>query len=124
MITEIKNISENIVAFKASGTISGEDFATTLIPAIQQHKIARKEFNYMLVLEHDLSNFTLVWWIKSLWMAVRDWSSWKRCAIISDLEGLKNFSNETCKEIPGELRIYPHQQIDEAVRWLHNTPEA
>ncbi|MCH5720943.1 SpoIIAA family protein [Niabella hibiscisoli] len=120
MITEIKNISDTIVAFKASGTISGHDFETSLVPAIQQYKRQHKELNYMLVLEHDLSSFSINWWIKSLWLAIRDWSSWQRCAIISDLDGLKNFTNETCKDIPGELRIYPHEQIDDAIRWLQD----
>ncbi|MGE9312482.1 STAS/SEC14 domain-containing protein [Niabella sp. CJ426] len=121
MITEIKNISNNIVAFKAYGTIHGNDFETTLVPAIQQYKRSHKDLNYMLVLEHDLSSFSITWWIKSLWLAVRDWSTWKRCAIISNLEGLKNFTNETCNDIPGELRIYPHEQMDDAIRWLHTS---
>ncbi|MCH5688589.1 STAS/SEC14 domain-containing protein [Niabella sp. W65] len=82
------------------GTINGNDFATTLVPAMQQYKRQHKELNYMLVLEHDLSNFSITWWIKSLWLAIRDWSTWKRCAIISDLQGLKTLPMKPAEIYP------------------------
>ncbi|MCH5597027.1 SpoIIAA family protein [Niabella ginsengisoli] len=118
MIDKIDKVPDNIMAFSASGTIDANDFTNILIPAIKNYMKDHKDLNYMLVLDNDLSNFSVTWWMKSLWVAIRDMTTWNRSVIISNLDKLKNFTNESCKELPGELRVYPKEQIEEAIRWL------
>ena len=118
MIDKIEGPANNIMAFKASENIEATDFTSVLIPAIQDYMKDHKDLNYMLVLDNSLSSFSVTWWMKSLWVAIRDWTNWNRSVIISNLDKLKHFNNDSCKELPGELRIYPKEQMDEAIRWL------
>ncbi|WP_346237080.1 STAS/SEC14 domain-containing protein [Niabella insulamsoli] len=118
MISQIDKVPENVIAFRASGNVELQDFTSTQIPAINEFVKNHENFNYLLFLENDLNNFSLKWWMKSLWMVVRDWTTWNKCAIISNIDTTKISNTESWKELPDQLRIYPLEQSDEAVRWL------
>ena len=55
---EIISAPDNIVAFRAIGEVTKEDYQNTLIPAIE--KLVKKihEINFLLVLDTDIKNFT------------------------------------------------------------------
>lgn len=63
MITQIKEIPANMVAFRATGDVTKEDFEKVVFPAVDAVVKRTGELNYLLLLETGSKNFTMGAWI-------------------------------------------------------------
>lgn len=117
MITQIKDIPNTMVGFRASGEVSRDDFDQVVLPAVAELVQRTDELNYMLVLDTPLKNFTLGAWIKDALLGLNNLSKWNRVAIISDSESLNTFTNIFGNVMPGEFKGFSPEQTDEAIEW-------
>lgn len=115
MITQLKNIPNTMVGFRASSEVTKDDFDKVVLPAVAELIQRTDELNYMLVLDTPLRNFTIGAWIKDALLGLNNLNKWNRVAIISDSESLNAFTNMFGKVMPGEFKGYAPEQIDEAI---------
>lgn len=59
MITQIKDLPDNMVGFIANGEITESDFTNLVMPKVTEQIQKAGKFNYIIVLETPLSHFTL-----------------------------------------------------------------
>jgi hypothetical protein len=123
MITQIKDIPNTMVGFRASGEVTKEDFDQVLLPAVAELVQRTDELNYMLVLDTPLKNFTLGAWIKDALLGLNNLTKWNRCAIVSDSENINSFTNMFGKVMPGEFKGFKPEQIDMAITWTSGQDE-
>lgn len=123
MITQLKDIPNTMVGFRASGEVTKEDFDKILLPAVAELIQRTDELNYMLVLDTPLKNFTLGAWIKDALLGLNNLTQWNRCAIVSDSENINSFTNTFGKVMPGEFKGYKPEQIDLAIAWTSGQDE-
>ncbi|HLP12924.1 MAG TPA: STAS/SEC14 domain-containing protein [Flavobacteriales bacterium] len=118
MITQLKTVPANVVAFKATGRVTKQNFENVILPAVNELVQRTGELNYMLILDTPLKNFTLgAWWQDAL-MGIKQFTKWNRVAIVSESESLNKFTRIFGKLAPGEFKGFTHAEIDTAIHWL------
>lgn len=118
MIHYLQNLPANIVGFKATGEITEKDFAETVMPKVKELIDKTDKLNYLLVLETSLENFTIGAWMKDAMMGIKHLTKWNKAAIVSDVEGIRNFTNFFSYLMPGEFKGFEHSELQKAIDWV------
>lgn len=118
MIHYIPNLPANMVAFKAVNTITEEDFNEIVMPKVKELVDQTGKLNYMLVLETSITNFTLGAWFKDALMGIKHLTKWNRAAIVSDVDGIRIFTEIFSILIPGEFKGFEHKDLQKAIDWV------
>ncbi len=118
MIHHLENLPKNIVGFKATGEITQKDFTEIVMPKVKELIDETDKLNYLLVLETSLKNFTIGAWMKDAMMGIKHLTKWNRAAIVSDVEGIRNFTNFFSYLMPGEFKGFEHSELQEAIDWV------
>ncbi|MBS1563304.1 MAG: STAS/SEC14 domain-containing protein [Bacteroidetes bacterium] len=118
MITRIEYQLPDIVAFRASGTVSKEDYDNVVYPAVTElvHRTGR--LNYIMVIDTPLHNFTIGAWWKDAILGLKELTKWHRVAILTDSEGVNQFTNIVSLLLPGEYKGFKTTQLTEAIEWV------
>jgi len=123
MITLIPEIPDNVAAFKASGSVTKEDFENLVIPCVQAKVNTFHELNFILLLDTDLDNFTAGAWFQDVLLGLKNIMEWNRAAIVTDQEGVQNFTNIFSVLMPGEVKSFPIEDLENAIFWCANGNE-
>ena len=117
MITEITSLPNNLIGFVATGKVTAEDFAGTVLPSVASFIKEHDKINYILVLKTSPSDFTMGAWLQDAWLGLRDLRKWNRVAIVTDHETVEKITPIFSKIMIGEFRTYSFIEYDEAVLW-------
>jgi hypothetical protein len=118
MLQFINDLPDDVVGIHAVGEVTKEDFDKVLIPRIDDLSKRQGEIKYLLVLETDVSNFTLAAWWKDLVMGLKHFTEWKRIAVVSDQKGVEWFTDAFKYFIPGNSKGFALSELEEAVQWI------
>ncbi len=123
MITTILEAPENVAAFSATGEVTREDFENLVIPHVKKKVEQFNELNYLLYLDTDLDNFTAGAWFQDLLLGMKNLTKWNRAAIVTDKEGVQNFTDAFSVLMPGEFKSFPKENLYNALYWCKNGNE-
>ncbi|WP_343633630.1 STAS/SEC14 domain-containing protein [Fluviicola sp.] len=118
MITKITDLPTNIVGFRATGEVTQADFDEVVIPEVKKLVEQTDVLNYMLVLDTPVSEFTFGAWFKDAVLGAQNLMKWNRAAIISDSEGVHNFTKVFSALMPGTFKAFNHAAMGQAVDWV------
>lgn len=116
MINRITDVPSNMVAFRATGEVTAEDFGPVL-EAVNKKVAETGELNYLLVLETSPKDFTLGAWLQDAILGLKNITKWNRAAIVSDSETISKFTDIFSKVMPGEFRGFAKEEYTEALAW-------
>lgn len=118
MIKIITDLPKNTLGFEASGTVTGKDYETVLVPAVEKKL---KEFPKIRLLYHlgsDFSSYDL----EALWddakVGFKHVTSWEKIAIVTDTKWIRTSVKVFGFAIPGEIRVYENSELSIAKEWL------
>ena len=123
MITIIPEAPENVAAFNATGEVTKEDFENLVLPHVQRKVNEHNELNYLLYLDTDLNKFTMGAWLQDALLGLKNLSMWNRAAIVTDKEGVQNFTDIFSVVMPGEFKSFPKGNLYNALYWCKNGNE-
>ena len=75
------------------GEVTKEDFEKLVIPRVKEKVEQFGELNYLLYLDTDLDNFTMGAWLEDLLLGLKNLTNWNRSAIVTDKEGIRDFTS-------------------------------
>ena len=107
---------EGVIGFEVSGKIDAHDYGDVVLPAIE--RAARNgEVRFLLLIPefHGMSGGAL--W-QDLRVGVQHFRSWKRIAVVTDIDWIHHLTSLFGWMTPGETRIFPLEKRDEAVSWV------
>jgi hypothetical protein len=122
MITQITDVPNNMVAFRADGEVTKEDFELVKTKVSELVK-QTDTLNYLLYLDNTPADFTFGAWAQDALLGIQNITKWNRAAIISDSSVVKGFTDVFSKVIPGEFRGYTKAEFDRAVGWVSEQTE-
>ncbi|WP_419868399.1 SpoIIAA family protein [Chryseobacterium sp. CT-SW4] len=123
MITIIPEAPQNVAAFNATGEVTKEDFENLVFPRVKEKVDQFDELNYLLYLDTDLNNFTTgAWWQDAL-LGLKNLTKWNRTAIVTDNDGVQNFTDIFSVLMPGEFKSFPKENLYNALYWCQNGNE-
>jgi hypothetical protein len=118
MIRAIEGMPAGTIGFEAVGKVTEDDYRTVLMPAVraalQQGDV---RLLYMLGEEFDAYSAGAVWAdTKMLWAG--NPKGWTRVAIVSDADWLENSVKAFGWLMPGKVKVFETDDVDEAKQWL------
>lgn len=118
MIEKINDVPDNMVAFRAMGSVSQHDFTNLVIPEVEKLVSRTGKLNYMLVLDTSPKEFTVGAWLQDAFLGIKNITKWNRAAIITDSEGIQKFTDVFSALMPGDFRGFNKADIDRAIDWV------
>jgi hypothetical protein len=120
MIERIDDVPAGTIGLRASGELSKEDYREVLEPALREG-IESGELRLLFVLT-DFDGLGSGAWVEDMktglkaW--VRDHSTWKRFALVTDVEWVAKAMRMFAWMAPGEVEVFGLAQEDEARTWV------
>ncbi len=118
MIKLITDLPNNILGFEASGEVTGKDYETVLIPAVEAKLKEFPKLRLLYYLGSDFSGYDM----EALWddakIGFKHLKAWERIAIVSDIEWIRVAVHMFGFTIPGHVSIFKNDELSNAKEWL------
>jgi hypothetical protein len=121
MIERLTDMPAGTVGFRVAGEVEREDYANVLVPDL--HAALEREGRLRtLYLIEDLDEMepAALWADTKLGfdLGVRHHREWERSAIVTDIAWMARATRLFAWMIPGEARVYPTAELDQATAWV------
>ncbi|HVO55815.1 MAG TPA: STAS/SEC14 domain-containing protein [Solirubrobacterales bacterium] len=120
MIERLADAPAGVSAFRASGEVSADDYRQVLESDLGAAAEAG-EIRLLYVLDSDFS-MTAGAYLQDtklgLGIGYAHHSAWKRTAIVTDLDWLRRSLHAFAWMVPGELRVFAIDELEEAKAWV------
>ena len=118
MITVIKDVPENVVAFHAEGEVTKENYEEVVTPAVEALIKKTGMLNYVMFIDTDISNFTAAAALKDAMLGISKLGKWHKGAIVSDstvakaVTGMFNFMSSA------DFKSFDKDELQKAIQWV------
>jgi SpoIIAA-like len=115
MIETLTDLPAGVIGFEITGEIEADDYATTLVPAVER---AAAEGGVRLVLvfpRWDGVSAGAAW--EDLKLGVEHLRSFERTALVTDIDWMRHLVAVLGWMSPGELKLFPMDRRQDAVEW-------
>ena len=114
----MNDLPDNVLGISAQGKITGTDYETILIPAIEERLKTNKKIRILYQLGSNFTGFDLNAMLVDTKMGMKHLSAWDRIALVSDHELINTFANFFGHLLSCELRIFKNAELEEAKKWI------
>lgn len=114
----IQDMPDNVVAVKASGKVSGEDYDDILIPAVESSLKRHGKIRVLYQLSNDFSGFTAGAMLDDAKLGIRHLTEFEKIAVVTDAEWISRAVQFFSFFIPCPVKIFGNNDISEAKSWL------
>ena len=123
MLQFINDLPDHVVGIRATGEVNKDDYERVLIPHLEELAKRQGEINYLLVLETDVQNFSAAAWFEDFKLGLKNFTKWKKIAVVTDQASVEWFSDAFRHFIPGESRGYKLVELPDAIAWVSEKHE-
>lgn len=118
MLEHLKYLPKNILGIHAVGVMTNKDYKAALEPLLDEHIKENGKINFLLVLETVIKNFEAGAWCGDIGIGLKYFTKWGKLAIVTDQNGVREFSHLFKYILPGKYKGYPLEDLDEAIKWI------
>ena len=118
MLKLLEGLPDNVLGVSAEGKITGTDYETVLIPAIEKKLKEHKKIRMVYDLGSNFTGFDLSAMLDDAKMGMKHLSAWDRIALVSDHEMINTFAKFFGHMLSCELRIFKNAEMEEAKKWI------
>ena len=118
MLKIMNDLPGSILGVSAEGKITGTDYETVLIPAIEEKLKTNKKLRLLYHLGINFTGFELSAMLDDAKMGMKHLSAWDRIALVSDHEMINTFAKFFGHMLSCELRIFKNAELGEAKKWI------
>jgi SpoIIAA-like len=120
MIERIEDMPSGAIGLRAGGRLSKEEYEQVLEPALQEG-VDSGELRLLFLLT-DFEGLELSAYSEDMKTGLRAWirdhSTWKRFALVTDSEWVAKAMHMFAWMTPGEVKIYEPSELEEAKAWV------
>jgi hypothetical protein len=118
MIEIMSGLPEHVLGFTAKGKVTGQDYESALIPAVEEKLKKYSKINLLYHLGKDCSGFE----VEAMWddtkIGLKHLTAWERIAVVSDIDWIRLTTKAFGFVMPGHVRVFANSQLDEAREWV------
>ncbi len=118
MIKLLSDLPENVLGFEASGKVSGKDYETVLIPAVEAKLKTHPKIRLLYHLGSEFESYDL----DAMWddakVGIEHWTDWEKIAVVTDTKWIHNGVKVFGFAIPGEVRVFADDELSNAKEWV------
>ena len=126
MLEKIPDVPDGVVALKAVGKLTGQDYEQSVEPLLDEARRQGRRLRLLVQLGPEYEGFAAdaVWGKAETW---RHYPSLMRMidgyAIVSDLRWVRDWVHLMGFLMPFPLRVFANDERDDALAWLSSLPE-
>lgn len=121
MIERITDVPPNVIAFRASGKVTGPEYHQFVDP-VREALSSGEAVNYLFVTEPDFSGLDM----SALWQDVqtagsigfKHRGSWGRFAVVTEKDWIRHAISVFGWIYAGELKVFEPGELDQAKTWV------
>jgi SpoIIAA-like len=121
MVERIADMPEGTIGFRVDGDVEREDYTNLLRPTLADALESGQPLRTLYVIE-DLDDIEAgaLWEDSKLGfdLGIRHHKQWERSAIVTDIPWMARATKLFAWMIPGEARVYPLAELEDAKRWV------
>ena len=120
MIERIKT-PEGTIGFRVYGEVERSDYTDVLVPALHEEVEKGEGLRQLYVIDRLERMEPAALWEDARTgfdLGIRRHTDWRRTAIVTDQEWLASAARLFAWMAPGELKIYPLADLEEAKSWV------
>ncbi len=118
MIKLLSDLPDNVLGFEASGKVTGEDYETVLIPAVEAKLKTHPKIRLLYHLSPEFNGYDL----EAMWddakVGFSHLTGWEKIAVVTDTEWVRNGVKVFGFVIPTEVRVFDDNAISDAKEWV------
>jgi hypothetical protein len=118
MLKIISGLPANVLGIEAEGAVTGADYETVLIPAVDEKLKGNKSMRMLYYLGPGFTGFSLKAMMDDAGVGIKNFSAWDRVALVSDHKLINGFAKFFGHLIPGEVKVFGNAWLDEAKKWI------
>jgi stage II sporulation SpoAA-like protein len=121
MIERIDDMPAGTLGFRAAGDIEREDYDEVLVPELRRALEEGGGLRTLYLIEEiDEIEPRALWADSKLGfdLGVRHHDAWVRSAIVTDIDWMARATKMFLWMIPGEARVYPLAELEDAKAWV------
>ncbi len=119
MLEIINNHPDNVLAIRASGEISAEDYRQVLVPAVEEKLAKHKRLRLLYLMGNEFTGFSTGAAWEDTKVGMRHFTHFERVAVVSDKDWIRNMVKAFGFALPGEVRVYEGDDRDDAEEWIN-----
>ncbi|HKX46473.1 MAG TPA: STAS/SEC14 domain-containing protein [Planctomycetota bacterium] len=118
MLTLLPDLPEHVVGVAASGRVTAGDYEAVLAPVVEAALARRAELHLLYHLGPAFEGFTAgaVW--DDAKLGLRHLAAWKRIAVVTDVEWLRNAVRAFGVFVPCPVRVFANAELPRAREWV------
>jgi hypothetical protein len=118
MIEQIKGLADNVAAFRVTGHVTKENYDAVVLPLVASVKSHHPHFDFLLVIDTDLKNYTIGAWIEDFLMSLKNITRFNRMALVSDSGFVDKLTHLVNTFAPGEYKSFHLKDEEAAIKWI------
>ena len=118
MIEIIPGMPGNILAFKASGEVTEEDYETVLVPAIEEKLKTNGKIRILYRMEADFLEFSAAALWEDAKVGLKHLAAYEKIAFVSDVHWMNSAVRMFGLLVPCPVRVFAGGDLDGAKAWL------
>lgn len=121
---QMSGLPEGVEGIEARGTLTAGDYARVFAPLVDRHRRGGGRLRLLYQFGPAFERITpAALWADSA-LGARYLPVLDGCAIVSDIDWIREPGRSIAKWLPCPLRIYDNAHRDDAARWLASLPTA
>jgi hypothetical protein len=116
MIRQLDGMPDGVIGMEASGEVSAEDYRDVMVPTLAE-ALERGRVRLLYVMAED-TKFTPGAAFADAKLGLSHLRGWERIAVVSDEDWLENTIKAFGWMMPGEVKVFDDDEVDEAKAWL------
>ncbi len=116
MIEVLDDLPAGVIGLRATGEVNADDYRDVMIPVLDD-ALARGGVRLLYVLDEH-ATFRPGALFADAKFGVGHLKGWDRLAVVSDADWLENAVKAFGWMMPGEVKVFDDDDVDDAVEWL------
>jgi hypothetical protein len=118
MIEQLSGFPTNVLGFRASGHVTRQDYETVVDPAVEAAFKDQQAVRLYYQLDSDFEGASPGAMWQDFRVGMEHIRHWERIAVVTDVDWIGNSIKVFGFLIPGEVRLFPLAQTDQAKAWI------
>ena len=118
MIELLAGFPDNVVGLSASGQVTGEDYKSVLIPAVETKFKNHQQIRLLYHIGPEFKKFTTTAMWDDAKVGMYHLTGFERIALVTDVEWIKTMAKAIGLAMPGELKTFSNAELEQAKAWI------
>ncbi len=118
MIEVLPDYPDNVLAITASNNVTGKDYESVIIPAIEAKVEAHGKIRLLYHLGRDFTGFDAAAMWEDATTGLKHFTDFEKIAFVSDVDWINHTVSAFGFMIPCPVKVFSGRQLSEAGDWI------